>query len=191
VAKRSSKINVLGLVAAHRRTYVDARTGRPRPRDYLLLEGLPLLVAGCSIWLNVKLPSDTVLVLLTAAVIIGALLFGVMLQVSERAMTWAESSPRPSADTSRHARYLEELAANSGYASLVCILATVVYVVVTFTGAWPLRIASGIGVGLGVHLVLVLFMVLKRVFALTQDRLNRARTGASEIVPGSSGKRAS
>jgi hypothetical protein len=31
---------------------------------------------------------------------------------------------------------------------------------------------------LAVHLALILFMVMKRVFALTQQRLNRARTGA-------------
>jgi uncharacterized membrane protein len=103
-----------------------------------------------------------------------------MLQVSGRAMEWADSKPEPGQNTSEHAQYLEELAANAGYASLVCIVDAIIFVIAATASKQLLEAASGIGLALGAHLVLVLLMVMKRVFALTQERLVRARTGADQ-----------
>ena len=94
--------------------------------------------------------------------------------------TMADAAAQPSAGvswTTSHAIYLEELAAIAGYASVVCITAAVTFVIADVGSGWVLR---------GSHLpwgpcslgILVLMMVMKRVFALTQDRLNRAWTGA-------------
>jgi len=60
--------------------------------------------------------------LLTESGLLSAFLVGVMLQISERALDWSDSSPTLGPETSAHATYLVELAANSGYASLVAIV---------------------------------------------------------------------
>jgi hypothetical protein len=174
----SLKASPWRLIKAHWGTYVDARTGRIRWQDHALFEGIPLIVLGVCIWRGVHLGTATATGLLTATSLLSALLFGVMLQISGRAMDWADTKPSPSRDTSEHAQYLEELAANAGYASLVCIVDAMVFVVAATASKQLLEAASGIGLALGAHLVLVLLMVMKRVFALTQERLVRARTGS-------------
>jgi hypothetical protein len=139
---------------------------------------MPILLGiGCLV-ANVKLPVAASVGILTVSGLLGAFLFSVMLQVSERAMDWADSSPAPGPDTSSHAIYLGELAANSGYASLVCIVTSAIFVVASAGSGWLLRISTAVGLALALHMGLVLLMVMKRVFALTTERLNRARTGA-------------
>ena len=118
--------------------------------------------------------------LLTVSALLSAFLFGLMLQVADRAATWADSAPERGRATSDHATYLAELAANAGYASLVSILTSVAFVVASTSHGWVLRVAAALGLGLGSHLVLTLLMVMKRVFNLTLQRLRIARTtGAS------------
>jgi hypothetical protein len=174
------KANPLSLVRAHWATYVDARTGRVRWQDHAIFEGIPVLViVGCGA-ASVHLSTITATGLLTASGLLSALLFGVMLQISARAMDWADTSPEPSKETSEHANYLRELAANAAYASLVCIVAAIIFVVAATASKQVLEVASAIGLALGAHLVLVLMMVMKRVFALTDERLIRARTGAHD-----------
>jgi hypothetical protein len=117
--------------------------------------------------------------LLMVSGLLGALLFGVMLQAAQRALDWADTAPRPSRDVSAHARYMGQLAASSGYASLVCIAAAICYVFATVASSGPwLIVASSISTGISVHLVLVLLLVIRRVYAVTEQRLTRARTGA-------------
>jgi hypothetical protein len=174
----SSKANVWRIVQVHHRTYVDANTDKIRWQDIALLDLVPVASAGAAFWKNITLNPATCVGLLTVSGILAALLFGVMLQMSERALSWADSEPERGPATSSHATALEELAANAGYASLVCVLSAIAYVVGSVTHGLALRVSSAIGIGLGVHLVLILMMVMKRVFALTQERLNRARTGA-------------
>ena len=172
------KISPIAIIRAHRRTYVNAATGRRSRADYLLFEVLPIEVAiFCVLW-PVQLSAVASAALLTVSGLAGAILFGFLLQVSQRALDWADANPHPGLDTSEHADYLAELAANSAYASLVCLTAAAFYLIATVSSDRLLAIASGISIGLTVHLALVLLMVLKRVYSLTQQRLIRARTGA-------------
>jgi hypothetical protein len=166
------------IIDAHRNSYVDARTGKARWQDHAVFEVIPALAAAGLIAGDVKLNTATSAGLLTVSGLLAAFLFGVMLQVYERAGEWAESAPEPSRDTSDHATNLEEIAANAGYAALVSLCAATAFVVASATSGWPLRIASGIGLALGVHLVLVLLMVMTRLFLLTKTSLDRARVGA-------------
>jgi hypothetical protein len=154
------------------------RTGQPRWQDRLTFEGWPVAVFGGCLALNVRLNSGASAGLLTVTGLLGIFLFGVVVQLSARAMDLADARPEPGPATSEHAIYLEELAANAAYASLVCIFAAVVFVVASIGSHWVLRISSALGLAISAHLVLVLMMVMKRVFALTQERLRRARTGA-------------
>lgn len=187
-----AKISPWFIVRAQHETYADDRTGRPRWQDYVVFYGLPLLALGACVWRDVQLTVVASAALLAASGLLSALLFGVMLQVSDRAMSWADNAPQPSAETSDHAAFLRELAANAGYASLVSIAAAIAYVVAAMSapdetdkaasaGA-VLQIATAVGLALGIHLVLVLLMVMKRVFALTEERLTKARTGGENVV---------
>jgi hypothetical protein len=178
VTRGNFKANPWPIVRAHWRTYVDVRNERPRWQDWLTFAVPPGVVVGVCVWRDVKLPPSASAALLTVTGLLSAFLFGVITQISARAMDYADSQPRPSTETSAHARNLLELAANAGYASLVCVSAAVVFVVATIGSNWVLRVSSAVGLALGVHMIMVLLMVMRREFLLTQERLNRARTGA-------------
>jgi hypothetical protein len=166
------------IIREHRRTYASARTAQPRRRDRLMFEGLPVVVFGLCMYFDVQLSSGASAGLLTVSGVLSVFLFGVMVQLWARAMDLADAQPEPSPATSQQANSLEELAANAAYAVLVCIAAAVVFVVASIGTSWVLRVSSALGLAVGVHLILVLLMVIKRVFAQTQERLVRARTGA-------------
>jgi hypothetical protein len=172
------KANPWIIVRAHYHTYVDTRDGRRRWQDWVTFAFLPVAVlAGCLAG-DVTLSTAASAGLLTVSGLLSVFLFGVIVQVSQRAIDYAESRPTPGRETSAHADDISELAANAGYTSLVCIVAAVVFVVASIGSGWVLRISTAVGLALGIHMVMVLFMVMKREFALTQERLNRARTGA-------------
>jgi hypothetical protein len=178
VARGDFKADPRTIVRAHRRTYLNATSERPRWQDRLTFDGLPLVIFLLCVIFNVRLPGGASVGLLTVSGLLSVFLFGVVVQLWARAMDLADARPEPSPATSEHAVYLEELAANAGYAVLVCIAAAVVFVVASIATHWVLRITSALGLAVSAHLVLVLLMVMKRVFAQTQERLRRARTGA-------------
>jgi hypothetical protein len=181
---RDLKANPWAIIRAHHATYINARTGRPRWQDYVVFDLSPLLVAFGCVKLHLKLSLGASTGLLTASALLGALLFGVMLQISDRALSWADNPPEPGPDTTEHVGFLRELAANAGYASLVCIVAAGAYVVAATTSHLKLEVATAVGLALGWHLVLVLMMVMKRVFALTESRLIRVEAGVDRnVVP--------
>src|SRR5437016_9275493 len=138
----SGKAYPRNIIRAHRRSYIDARTGRRRWQDHLLLEVTPLAVLGACLGSGVQLGQGASVGLLTVCGLLSAFLFGVMLQMADRAMTWADSSPAPGRETSAHAIYLGELAANAGYASLACVVAAVVFVVASVSSGVPLGVSS-------------------------------------------------
>lgn len=178
MASGNFKGNPWPIIRAHWRTYVDARDGKPRWRDWAWFGALPMATFGVCIWRDFSLTGAAAAGLLTVSGLLSAFLFGVITQVSGRAMDFADSRPAPSRETSAHAINLLELAANAGYASLICIGAAVSFVVAGIGSGWVLRVSSALGLALGVHMILVILMVMRREFLLTQDRLERARTGA-------------
>jgi hypothetical protein len=170
------------LVRAHYKTYVNANNGKQLWRDHVFFEGLPLAVLVACWTIGVTLPAGASVGLLTVAGLLSAFLFGVTLQISERAMDWADAKPEKGHDTSEHAIFLGEIAANAGYASLVSIATAAVFVAASVTVHTDPEVLTAVGLALATHLALVLLMVLTRVFALTQDRLTRARTQGSATV---------
>jgi hypothetical protein len=176
------KASPLKLIRGHYSTLVDYQTKKQRLRDHLLFEGVPaLVVIGCLIT-GLDMPTAASAGLLTVAGVLSAFLFGVMLQVAERAFDWSDSNPEQGPDTSRHAIFLTQISANAGYAALVSIAVSTVFVVAAFAKNTALEISSAIGLGLATHLMLVLLMVVSRLFALTQERLDNARTGYAAPV---------
>lgn len=170
------------IVRAHYETLFDARTGKARLGDHLLFAGLPVLTLVGVFVLGAEVGSSTITGLLTVCGVLSAFLFGVMLQVAERAMDWSDAPPAQGPDTSRHATLLIQIAANAGYAALVSLAAASVFVVASFAKGTALLVLSALGLALLMHLGLVLLMVIGRVFGITEERLNDARTGHLRAV---------
>jgi hypothetical protein len=178
VTRGNFKADPRSIVRAHRRTYITAGAERPRWQDLAVFDGLPIVVLVVCVIFNVQLPVVASAGLITVSGVLSVFLFTVVVQVWARAMDLADARPEQSAATSQQVINLEELAANSGYASLVSIGAAVVFVMASISSHWVLRISSALGLAVGAHLVLVLMMVMKRVFLQTRQRLARARSGA-------------
>ena len=85
------KFSPARLVGAHYKTYIDANTGKQRWQDHAWFEGLPLGVLAACWAIGVTLPIGASVGLLTVTGLLSAFLFGVMLQISERAMDWADT----------------------------------------------------------------------------------------------------
>lgn len=179
---RDMKANPLVIIRAHHASYVSAQTDRPRVWDYLQLDVLPAIIGIACGLANVQVNATVGGSILTVAALLSAFLFGVMLQISQRALDYADSNPYPGPRTSEHAAFLEEISANSAYAALVCIMTSIAFVVIVSTSGLLQRCVVGLGIALGVHMIFILLMVMKRVFLLTQARLTAARTGAD--LPG-------
>jgi hypothetical protein len=166
------------LIRAHYRTLVVFPTGERRNRDYFLFWGVPGLAFIACMVIGVSLPEGASIGLLTTAGLLSAFFFGVVLQVAERALDWADQEPDPGPDTTDQARFLREIAANAGYASLVSIAAACVFAVAILAQrSATATLFSSLGIALGLHLVLLLSMVLGRLFGLIGDRLTDAETG--------------
>lgn len=144
----------------------------------MTFEILPLLVTVIAVWLKLKLPAAASGGLIALAAFLSVFLFTVVVSLWSRAADLADKAPRPSSEVTRLARDLEELAANSAYASVVCIVAAGVFVITAVTDRCALILSTATGIGLGLHFFLVLFMVMKRVFVQTQASLRRVSAGA-------------
>lgn len=177
----NNKANPWVIVRAHYDTYVDARDGGRRWQDWAGFTVLPLAVLAVCLAFGVKLGAEASAGLITVSGLLSAFLFSVITQVSQRAMEYADSGPEPSRETTEHATALRQLAANSGYASMVCIIDAVIFVVASVGSGWVLRISTAVGLALGTHMILVLFMVMRREYLMTMARLNRAEGGADRI----------
>jgi hypothetical protein len=147
-------------------------------RDYSLFEFVPLAVAAALAYLGVKLPASASGALIAVAAFLSVFLYTVMVSLWSRAGDLADSAPMPSTELTKQTKDLEQLAANSAYAALICVLAAGVFVVAAIGHGWLLIASTAIGLGLAVHLLLVLLMVMKRIFVQTQASLLRASTGA-------------
>lgn len=167
------------LIKAHYRTLRDQRTNKARWQDYAVFLGVPGFVAAIALIFGLELTGGVSTALLTTAGILSAFFFGVMLQVAERALEWADQPPQPGKDTDWQADFLREIAANAGYASVVSIVTAAVFVgaLIAENSEVALTLLSAVGIALAIHLALMLFMVLSRIYALITDRLDGAKVG--------------
>jgi hypothetical protein len=177
------KANPWPLIRAHYRTFVDYRDGSDRLRDYAFFLGVPAAVWIAACALRVQLPDTASAALLTTSGLLAGFFFGVMLQIATRSASWASEKPEPSKETSHQADFLEEIAANAGYASLVSIVTAATFAIAIAVGPQnAVVIFSGLGLALVTHLILMLCMVMVRVLAWTHDRLVDAKTGHGRIA---------
>lgn len=177
LGRQASKINPSPIVLSHLRVLVDGDGNRSR-RDYLEQFGIP---AGLGLALfvgGVTISATTATAVLTLAALLAAFLFQLTVQLLDRAADWAQSDPAPGPSTSRYAELLEELSASAGYASIISAATAsgALGVAITSRG-WQEHLLAAITVALLLHLAATLLLVARRVFLLTKERLNTARTG--------------
>jgi hypothetical protein len=178
----SGKANPAPIIRGHFATLVDARTGRHRAGDFIVLYAIPAACAGVVAGFDVRISGSLAVGLTTVAGIVGAFLFQLSVQLVDRASTWADTAPAPGPRTARQAQLLRELMANAAYASLTAIAAAVVLVIASVvSNGLAQRVLSVVAALLLAHLALTLVMVLRRVFLMAMDRIDAARTGAARI----------
>lgn len=131
--------------------------------------------------LGIKISQTTSTALLIVTGIFAAFFFQLSVQLLDRAANWADTTPDPKPSTSQYASLLEGLSANSIYAALIAVLATlsIVFTIITHAKSIHVTLAAA-STALLAHLAMTLLLVASRVFSLTRARLNAARTG-SEI----------
>ena len=166
------------IVRAHWSTYTNASTGGRYWPDYVLAVVPSAAVLTICLVFDVELDTTATAALLTVSGLLGAFLFGVMLQIYERAYELEDAKPIPDEALSTQVANLEELAANAAYAALVCIVTAGTFAVASATSGWWLRGFIAAGLALTAHYGIVLIMVMRRLFLRTQASLLRARTGA-------------
>jgi hypothetical protein len=170
------KWSPIDIVKEHYGTFEDASTRQVRLADYVQMAGMPALIGLFVAWRGVGIDPGLSLAMVTVSGLLSAFLFGLMIQVAARAMEWADLTPAPGRATSRQAVFLEQLAANAAYGSLLSIVTAGAFIACAETQGRSLQIASAVAATVGAHLVLTQLMVMKRVFALTKGRLIAART---------------
>lgn len=178
------KANPWQLIRAHHETFSNYPSGNVNRWDYVLFWGVPAIIAVVCVVLRASLPEGASIGLLTTAGVLTAFFFGVMLQVSSRAMELADQRPEAGVETTWQAEFLQQIAANAGYASLLSVVVATLFVACLLaTATWLSVILTAVGLGLAAQLGLLVSMVLTRIYALTTDRLDQAQVeGTSGTV---------
>lgn len=176
------KANPRALVLAHHRSLVDDRNGKRHWPDYAVFYGLPLLALALGVVFGLSLSPEVSGALLTVTGLLSAFFFGAMLNVTQRALEWAEEKPEQGPSTSWQAEFMTQIAANAGYASLVSITAATLFVVALIAKGPILIWASALGLAVAVHMVLLLLMVMVWMFKITSRKLVDVKTGADATV---------
>ena len=166
----SSKFSLLPILRDQGATLVDAKTGRWRLADYLVLFGLPALTATVSFSLGWRMPIvDEVI---SAIAIITALLFGMVVFIFQLRLQLSARDVMDRTPTTT-IELIDELFANVCYSIVVGFVA----IGAALWGAAERPTVSTGGVGpigligtaailfLGVHFSLSLAMCLKRLTA--------------------------
>lgn len=176
---KDSKINPAPIIEGFRKTLVFT-DGRISLRDRIQQYVMPLSVGLISALLQLELSTNIGIAILTLSGLFSAFLFQLTIQVLERAASWNDTRPLPGPETSRHANLLAELSANAAYAALISAATAVAALLASITSSGgPEQIAVVLTLILLSHLGTTLLLVVRRVFLLTVERLNDARTGAS------------
>ena len=174
-----SRLNPGPVVSGHFATFRESAPGL-RKRDILEQLVLPLLCGAVSTGLSVSLSETAAAGIVAVTGVLSAFGFQLAVNLLHRAATWNDTRPKPSPETSRYASLIQELSANTIYASFVSAMSAMVALAAGFlNGGWPERLLAGALALLLSHLVITMMLVMTRVHLLTRAQLNDARTGSS------------
>ena len=172
------KIDVSRIVVAQFRTMRDDSIQRYSSFDLLLFYGLPLLLGGIAPHFGWKFSSDVLNALLTAFSIFAGLLLNLLILV----YTFSSQTEHPTVLAKTRTTTIRELHDNIAYSILVSIVIVVVTMIAVaylkmhetpgvtpFTNWW----LTGILIFLTLNFVLTLLMILKRIYVMLNQTINR------------------
>jgi hypothetical protein len=172
------KIDVTRIVIAQIRTMRDNSTHRYSVPDLLLFYGLPMLLAVIAAYYGWKFNADVLNALLTAFSIFAALLLNLLIFV----YTFSSQTEHPAALAKNRGTVIKELHDHIAYSILVSIVLVVVTMIavaqlkmhegppaVAFTG----RVVTGVVIFLTLNFVLTLLMILKRIYIMLNQTLDK------------------
>ena len=136
--------------------------------DITLFFGVPVVVAGIFVALDLLLTSTSAGTLITALSIFAGLLFNLLL-LAHGMLRNAEGRYRD------EKALIQEIYSNISYAILVSLVSIMILLGTIFPGPkWAARLGSAIAYALMLNFLLTLFMVLRRVHILLAKEFNRA-----------------
>lgn len=172
-----SKINVWPIIVNHVRTLRDHSTRKLSIADLLLFFGLPLALSLVGLRLKWNFSVNALNALLAAFSIFAGLLLNLLILV----YTFSTDSIQPNALAKLKSEFIRQLHDNIAFSVLV----SVSVVVVTLVGIMRVKadgainsdrveiIITSVLVFLTTHFVLTLLMVLKRIHAMLNEKLDR------------------
>ena len=174
--RSNSKINPKPVVAGHFAT-LRSDSGRLHPRDVFEHFVVPMLCCAVSVVAGFRMSDISVLGILIVSGVIAVIFFLLSSNLFGISANWAEQKPTVGSRTTQKALLIQDLSANSSYASLVAAAtASLALFVEASNVAWLERPLAAITVGLLVHLASTFLLVTNRLFLLTITQLNTART---------------
>lgn len=179
-----SKLSLAEIWRDHHSTLIHAQTGRRRPGDYLVLYGPAAFVSGglvaSELWDkdSVRFGGGSVDGMLAASGLLAAFFFGLSVTMLDKSIDFDLSAPDVTPAVVERAERMQEVAANTAFASIVAGVTTAL-LVLAVTVDWCSDIAASLAVGGMATILTTGAMVLRRVYSETKDRLRNVRTGIS------------
>jgi hypothetical protein len=172
------KIDITRIIVAQFRTMRDNSTQKYSKSDLLLFYGLPVLLGAGSAYYGWKFSTDVLNALLAAFSIFAGLLLNLLILV----YTLSSQTEHPAALTKTRMALIKELHDNIAYSIFVSIVIVVVTMVAVaylkmrekpsetaFTVWW----VTGIVVFLTMNFVLTLLMILKRIYIMLNQTIDK------------------
>ncbi|WP_055562644.1 hypothetical protein [Hymenobacter sp. AT01-02] len=162
------KIDVTGIIAAHRRSIVNANTNRPAVSDWVSFVVLPVAFSAILMSFKVYLDSDLVNTIISAFSIFVGLLLNVIVVLFDII--------RSTSDRKIKLDVLEETLANISFAivlALFCIMFSFTTQIKRWD--WVSPTANAINYYLLGLFITTLLMIIKRMYALFYDEINEAK----------------
>ena len=172
------KIDVTRIVVAQIRTMKDNSTQKYSVPDLTLFYGLPVLLGAAGSYYGWKFNADVLNALLAAFSIFAGLLLNLLILV----YTFSSQAEHPAALEQNRMALIKELHDNTAYSILVSIVLVVVTMITVaylkmhekppetaFTGRW----VSGAVIFLTTNFVLTLLMILKRIYIMLNQTINK------------------
>lgn len=166
----SSKVNVGLIVKDHWRTLYDVPAGRSRPStgDILTFYFVPAVAGALLYWSGVRLPDETVAVLVTAYAVLAGLLFN-LLVLTHRIARDVLSSNVPD----DYRRLLREVYTNISYAVLIAFLTLLLLIAIAVVADRYRAPLEGFGFFALGHFLLTMLMVVKRAHVVLRKEFDR------------------
>ena len=176
-----SKINVLPIIARHFDTLRDHATGKRSKADIFIFFVVPLIASGAALYFRIALTSDALNAVLASFSIFAGLLLNLLLLVYTR----AGEEVRIDVFAANIKRFVRQLSDNIEFAVLVSVFVVICCLIATATlKSEPNNtphagvVMTAILVFLTSNFILTLLLVLKRIHAMLQEKLDRPSSSA-------------